>query len=82
LYIHVVVTYPEEFDWDPVKNEANPVKHGVSFEEASHIFFDPILTRVDNRQDYTARTEISALGRSPEIPFALSFIPPAMALFG
>lgn len=29
-----------EFEWDPLKAEANLKKHGVSFEEASRVFFD------------------------------------------
>ena len=28
------------YDWDPVKNEANINKHGVSFEEARAVFGD------------------------------------------
>lgn len=29
------------FEWDVNKNEANQKKHGVSFYEAQHAFFDP-----------------------------------------
>lgn len=29
------------FDWDPAKNRANRLKHGVSFDRAQHAFFDP-----------------------------------------
>lgn len=28
------------FDWDDSKNKANIAKHGVSFEEASSVFYD------------------------------------------
>ncbi len=28
------------FDWDPVKDRKNQRKHGVSFAEASSVFFD------------------------------------------
>ncbi len=48
-----------EFDWDPAKNEANLNKHGISFDEARHIFDGPILTRVDDRQDYGENRHIS-----------------------
>ncbi len=48
-----------EFDWDPAKNEANLNKHGISFNEARHIFDGPILTRVDDRQDYGENRAIS-----------------------
>lgn len=30
-----------QFEWDPEKAEKNLKKHGVSFEEASTIFYDP-----------------------------------------
>lgn len=30
------------FEWDPVKAEANVRKHGVTFDEASTIFGDPL----------------------------------------
>ena len=28
------------FEWDEIKNEINTKKHGVSFEEASSVFYD------------------------------------------
>lgn len=31
----------DPFDWDPVKNEQNKAKHGLSFEEAQLVFDDP-----------------------------------------
>ena len=31
-----------EFEWDTEKAGANLQKHGVSFEEAATIFFDPL----------------------------------------
>lgn len=31
-----------EFEWDAEKAEANLLKHGVSFEEAATVFFDPL----------------------------------------
>ena len=30
------------FEWDPVKAKTNLKKHGISFEEASEIFLDPL----------------------------------------
>ena len=37
------------FEWDPVKTKINLKKHGVSFEEASDIFLDPLqLSLLDN----------------------------------
>lgn len=34
------------FEWDPEKAVANLAKHGVSFEEASSVFGDPLATTV------------------------------------
>ena len=33
---------PLQFEWDPKKAKANEAKHGVSFEEASTVFADPL----------------------------------------
>ena len=33
--------YIIEWEWDDSKNEANTKKHGISFEEALHVFTDP-----------------------------------------
>ena len=37
------------FEWDEAKNLANQRKHGVRFEEASHVFRDPLYVSVKDR---------------------------------
>lgn len=37
------------FEWDETKNLSNQRKHGVSFEEASQVFFDPLFVSVKDR---------------------------------
>ncbi|MDI1263598.1 MAG: BrnT family toxin [bacterium] len=37
------------FEWDDVKSEANLVKHGITFEDASEVFYGPIIVRRSNR---------------------------------
>ena len=37
------------FEWDEAKNFANQRKHGVSFEEASQVFLDPLFVSVKDR---------------------------------
>jgi len=38
------------FDWDPKKATSNSEKHGVSFEEAREVFYDPLhLSILDER---------------------------------
>ena len=54
-----------DFDWDTAKSEANLEKHGISFDEARHIFDGPILTWVDDRQDYGEKRYISIGALSP-----------------
>lgn len=43
------------FEWDPEKDEANRIKHHVSFAEAQHAFADP--KRVVARDLEHSRTE-------------------------
>lgn len=37
------------FVWDPAKAESNQRKHGVRFEDAVHVFFDPLHLTVQDR---------------------------------
>jgi len=43
---------PLVFEWDPDKARANQRKHGVSFDEASSVFDDP-LGRIFSDQDHS-----------------------------
>jgi uncharacterized protein len=36
------------FEWDPQKNAANELKHGISFKQASEVFFDPLSATGDD----------------------------------
>jgi len=36
------------FEWDPAKDASNQNKHGVSFEEATTVFGDPLTVTVDD----------------------------------
>ncbi len=37
------------FEWDEAKSLSNRLKHGVSFEEASQVFHDPLHVSVQDR---------------------------------
>jgi uncharacterized DUF497 family protein len=51
-----------QFEWDPAKNLSNQRKHGVSFEEASQVFRDPLyLSWKERVQDGEERWQ--AFGR-------------------
>lgn len=42
-----------QFEWDYTKDMSNQRKHGISFELASLVFFDPQrIERYDNRENY------------------------------
>lgn len=42
-----------EFEWDAEKDNANQQKHGIRFDVAATVFFDPTrLTFVDDREEY------------------------------
>ena len=47
------------YEWNLNKNKSNLEKHGISFEEASQIFKNNVLTWTDNRKDYNETREIS-----------------------
>jgi len=48
-----------EFEWDEAKDAANIEKHGVSFATATRIFEGPVLTWIDDRNDYGEMREHS-----------------------
>lgn len=48
-----------DFEWDDAKNAANLEKHGITFETAITIFNGPVLTRLDERENYGEVREIS-----------------------
>jgi uncharacterized protein len=52
------------FEWDPLKNEMNQRKHGVSFEEAREVFDDPLhIALLDERFTYYEERWVS-IGRT------------------
>lgn len=47
------------FEWDDEKNQSNIEKHGIQFEDAQKIFDGPVLTQMDDRNDYGEVRETS-----------------------
>jgi uncharacterized DUF497 family protein len=44
----------EQFEWDDTKAASNATKHGVTFEDAQHVFTDPhAIEFSDTRCDYS-----------------------------
>lgn len=50
-----------EFEWDQDKADKNLEKHGVSFPEASEVFFDPFVHHVEPREE-KGETRDAAIG--------------------
>lgn len=54
-----------EFEWDAEKAEQNLKKHGVSFEEAELVFYDPSrIETEDGRENYGEDRPVCRLHRS------------------
>jgi len=53
-----------KFEWDPQKAEANRKKHGVSFDEASTIFGDPLAVTIADPDHSEREDRLLLLGRS------------------
>lgn len=41
-----------QFEWDEAKNRRNIRKHGIDFADAVDIFNHPMMTLLDEREDY------------------------------
>lgn len=41
-----------QFEWDEAKNEVNIRKHGIDFADVTDMFNHPMLTLLDDREDY------------------------------
>ena len=54
----------QRFEWDDAKALANQRKHGVPFEEAASVFFDPLA--------YTFDDPDHSVGESRSLTFGLS----------
>jgi uncharacterized protein len=53
-----------EFEWNAAKAAANLRKHGVSFEEASTVFADPLSINLPDPSHSVAETRFLVLGLS------------------
>ena len=52
------------FEWDPVKDQQNEAKHGVSFEEASTVFGDEFALTIDDPEHSVAEKRFLTTGYS------------------
>ena len=62
------------FTWDPAKAEANRQKHGVTFQSAAEVFFDPFLRVVDAATPGEARDAVIGYTDSQSLLFVVHLI--------
>ena len=53
-----------QFTWDPKKDESNRKDHGVSFEEATTVFGDPLLGTISDPDHSTGEERFLIIGLS------------------
>ena len=53
-----------QFEWDPIKALENAKKHGVTFEEASTVFGDPLSLTISDPNHSEDEQRFLILGRS------------------
>lgn len=53
-----------QFQWDSNKDRANRRKHGVSFEEATTVFGDPLAMTISDPDHSVGEERFATLGRT------------------
>ncbi len=53
-----------QFEWDPEKDQQNQTTHGVSFDEASTVFGDPLAITIDDPDHSSDENRILTTGHS------------------
>lgn len=53
-----------QFQWDSNKDRANRRKHGVSFEEATTVFGDPLAMTISDPDHSAGEERFATLGRT------------------
>lgn len=53
-----------EFEWNPEKAEINFRKHGVTFEEAASVFFDPLSLTIKDPKHSIGESRFIIVGHS------------------
>lgn len=54
------------FEWDPVKARANQKKHGVSFEQGTEVFRDPLAVSIFDEDHSTDEDRWITLGATSQ----------------
>jgi hypothetical protein len=59
-----------KFEWDPKKAAANLANHGVSFEDASTVFGDPLAGTISDPLHSVSEARSITVGHSASAPFS------------
>lgn len=60
-----------EFEWDQKKNIKNKKKHGVSFEDAKNVFFDPLRAEIYDHKNSKTEDRWIIYGRMHWVLFTV-----------
>lgn len=60
-----------EFEWDPVKADANLTKHGLDFERAATVFLDPLTVTIADEDHSETEVRWITLGKDAGGQYAL-----------
>jgi uncharacterized protein len=71
MYGRLFESNPTAFEWDEQKNKLNLAKHGIDFEDATAIFYSPVLVR---RSDRNNEERWIAIGSLDGKPIAVVFV--------
>ena len=55
-----------QFEWDPDKAKSNRKKHGVSFEEAMTVFYDPLSATFEDADHSVGEERLITVGLSSQ----------------
>lgn len=55
-----------QFEWDPTKADANLKKHGVSFEQATEVFKDPVALTIYDGESGNEEDRWITLGQAQQ----------------
>ena len=64
----------QRFRWDMEKAQANFIKHGVRFEQASEVFFDPFVRILDAGVGDEAREAVLGLAEDWTLLFVVHVV--------
>ena len=65
------VIFDHTFEWDDKKDKANKKKHGVSFESAAYVFFDPKHVEIPDEDHSDDETRYNVVGLVNKVLFVV-----------